>query len=129
VPWVEVLGVFIVCHLAGDYLLQTDWQATNKHGGLGSDREARRALVTHGATYTLAYVPALIWLAGDLGAAVLAVAAVIAVTHVIQDDGRLIGAYVRTVKRGELRPGPTLMAVDQSFHVLALFLVALVAGE
>ena len=28
-PWVEVFAVFIVAHLAGDFLLQTDWQAPN----------------------------------------------------------------------------------------------------
>ena len=43
-PWVEVFAVFTVCHLTGDYLLQTDWQARNKRGGLGSNPVARRAL-------------------------------------------------------------------------------------
>ena len=62
-PWVEVFAVFTVCHLTGDYLLQTDWQARNKRGGLGSGHPvARRALVSHIATYTLAFVPALVWL-------------------------------------------------------------------
>ena len=28
-PWVEVFAVFIVAHLAGDFLLQTDWRATS----------------------------------------------------------------------------------------------------
>ena len=49
--------------MVGDYLLQTDWQARNKRGGLGGDPVARRALLTHVTTYTLAFVPALIWIA------------------------------------------------------------------
>jgi hypothetical protein len=50
-----------MCHLAGDYLLQTDWQVRNKPGGLGFDPLARRALISHLLTYTLSFVPALIW--------------------------------------------------------------------
>ena len=33
-PWVEVFAVFFVSHQVGDYLLQTDWQAMHKRGGL-----------------------------------------------------------------------------------------------
>ena len=69
-PWVEVLAVFIACHLTGDYLLQTNWQALNKRGGLGRDPERRRALLAHIATYTLAFVPALAVLVDDIGAGV-----------------------------------------------------------
>ena len=61
-PWVEVFAVFIVTHVVGDYLLQTEWQAMNKHGGLTGTAPMRRALGSHIATYTLAFVPALIWL-------------------------------------------------------------------
>ncbi len=41
--WVSVLAAFLVAHMVGDYLFQTDWQARNKRGGLGSDPVARRA--------------------------------------------------------------------------------------
>lgn len=44
--------------------------------------------------------------------------------HLVQDDGRLIAAYVELVKGADPRSGTLLMAVDQSFHVLALFLLA-----
>src|SRR3954454_9297652 len=97
-PWVEVFAAFVVCHLVGDYLLQTDWQALHKRGGLGSDPVSRRALLSHIATYTLAFVPALIWLADDIGAAAVGVAAVIALPHMVQDDGRLLTAYMLRVK-------------------------------
>ena len=57
--WVEIFAVFVVSHALGDYLLQTDWQATNKRGGLGGGgATASRALFAHVTSYTLAYVPA-----------------------------------------------------------------------
>lgn len=127
--WVELFAVFVVCHLAGDFLLQTEWQATHKRGGLGGDRERRAALLSHTLTYTLAYAPALVWLAGELGAGgIVAVAAGIALPHMIQDDGRLLSAYVRTVKHTEPRPGMLMLAVDQSFHIVVLFGLAVAAG-
>lgn len=129
-PWVEIFAVFAVCHLVGDFALQTEWQARQKRGGLGSDPTARRALVSHVTTYTLAFVPALIWLWDSIGAATLAVAAVIFATHLIQDDGRLIDSYMRVVKNTTAE-GRTLVAlmVDQTFHMLLLFAVALLAAS
>jgi Protein of unknown function (DUF3307) len=128
-PWVEIFVVFLVSHLVGDFLLQTDFQATHKRGGLGADPVRRRALLSHAATYTLAFVPALIWLASDIGAWAIGVAALIALPHVLQDDGRLLDRYVRGIKGLEPRPGTLMLAVDQSFHLLALFLLALLAGN
>lgn len=122
--------MFVVCHLAGDYLLQTDWQARHKHAGLGRDPVARRALVSHIATYTLAFTPALIWLAGDLGAGIAWVVALIAVPHLIQDDGRLLAMYMSKVKGLEPVSSPSVAAaVDQSFHLLTLFGIALLVGH
>lgn len=128
VTWVELFAVFAVSHLVGDFLLQTDWQATHKFGGLGPSRESRRALLAHTITYTLAFVPALIWLASDIGAWAIGVAVLIGLPHMIQDDGRLLDAYLRRVKRvqGE-PPGGLRLALDQSFHMVFLFLLALLA--
>jgi len=130
VPWVEVFAVLLVSHLAGDFVVQTEWQARNKFGGLGADREKRRALLSHILTYTLCFAPALVWLSEDLSAACLAgVAALIAVPHLIQDDGRLMRAYLARVKRTDAAPGELVyFGVDQSIHVLALFAVALIAA-
>src|SRR5277367_3722479 len=72
--WSDVLATFIVCHAVGDYLLQTDWQALHKRGGLGRDPVARRALFSHTFTYWLAYVPAFIWISSSLGWTTLIVA-------------------------------------------------------
>lgn len=128
-PWPEVFIVFFVAHLTGDFVLQTQWQAANKAGGLGPSVRARRALLAHLVTYTLAFVPALVWLWDSLGPGALGVAALIAGPHLVQDDGRLRDAYIRSVKHmsPEEYPGIAL-AVDQSMHILALFGVALVAG-
>ena len=129
--WVEVFALFIVCHLAGDYLLQTEWQATNKRGGLGTDPLRRRALVSHIVSYTLAFVPVFVWLGDDLDAfAVAGVAAGVALPHLVQDDGRLLSRYMDVVKKAPASQNVSVMAaVDQSFHVLTLLLLALAAGD
>jgi hypothetical protein len=128
VPWVEVFAVFLVCHLAGDYLLQTNWQASNKYGGLGQDATARRALLAHIAAYTLAFVPAFVWLGDDLASTALWVAA-LALPHLVQDDGRLLDLYIRRVKRCDPDDMPAVRAaVDQAFHVIALLALAVAAG-
>jgi hypothetical protein len=127
--WTEIFGVLAVSHLAGDFLLQTEWQARHKRGGLGPDPVARRALVSHVLVYGLAFVPAFVWLGGEIGAAVLGVAALILLPHLVQDDGRAVSAYMSAVK--QTRAGhddPLFVVVDQSFHLIALFLVALVAS-
>ena len=128
--WVEIFAVFVVSHAFGDYLLQTDWQATNKRGGLGRDRNARNALLSHVASYTLGFVPAGVWLAsdGDLSALGLVLLAVgLYVPHMIQDDGRLLSAYIKRVKGcGAASAREIFTAVDQSFHLIVLFATALV---
>lgn len=128
-PWVEVFAVLVVSHAAGDFLLQTEWQATHKGGGLNGDRERRRALLAHVITYSLAFVPALIWLAGDTSpAGEIALLAGIALPHAVIDDGRALAAYVRTVKHVKPGPGPLMMAIDQSVHLVILFGLALAFG-
>jgi Protein of unknown function (DUF3307) len=130
-PWVEVFAVFFVSHEVGDYLFQTDWQAMHKRGGLFSPGVRRRALLLHIATYTLAFVPALIWLADSLswGGAV-GVAALIALPHLIQDDGGLLADYARLVKKVDINANPLVgAALDQAFHFVALFLTALLVGH
>jgi hypothetical protein len=127
---VEVFVVFIVSHLVGDYLLQTDWQAANKTGGLKFRGTPRRALCSHVATYTLAYIPALVWLADDIGAGkAIIVAAAIGIPHLVQDDGRWLDHYMRAVKHCEPCDAPDVRAaVDQVFHVVALLLTAIIVG-
>lgn len=127
--WVEIFAAFIVSHLVGDYLLQTDWQARHKRGGLSGDPVRLRALVSHVAIYTLAFVPALIWMSDELGAGVVWVGALVAIPHLLQDDGRFITWFVYNVKGADEPTAREIFTpVDQSMHILALFALALVAA-
>jgi Protein of unknown function (DUF3307) len=128
VSWVSVFAGFLVAHMVGDYLLQTDWQARHKRGGL-SDPAARRALVTHVASYTLAFVPAFVWIGSELDVGwALVAAALVFVPHLVVDDGRIVRLYLARVKHVEGFDVGIASSVDQSFHVLSLWLVALLMG-
>jgi hypothetical protein len=126
--WPAAFLALIVSHMIGDVLFQTDWQAMHKPGGLG-DSLGRRALVEHLGTYTLAFVPALVWIALQTTALrAVAVALLIAVPHLLIDDGRLVRFWLRDVKHSPRPPVALAIAVDQSFHVLCLLGAALVAA-
>ena len=127
--WVNAFAGFLVAHMVGDYLFQTDWQARNKRGGLSGGGVARRALISHVTTYTLAFVPAFVWIGSELEPVWAIVAAVLVyLPHLIIDDGRLVGLYLARVKHVEGANLGVAASVDQSFHVLSLFLAALVVG-
>ncbi len=129
--WPALFGVFLLCHLFGDFLLQTDWQASNKARGLRDRGENLRALSSHALVYTLSFLPALIWIGIESGALVaVAVAAGVGIPHAIVDDGALITAWIRRVKHVHGTPSTVVrLGADQSAHVLALALVAyLVTG-
>jgi hypothetical protein len=129
VSWVEIFAVFVVSHLVGDYLLQTDWQARNKRYGLAGDPVRRRALLSHVFVYTLAFAPALFWMSDELGAGVIWVAGLIFLPHMVQDDGRLLSWFIFNVKGcTEETAAEIYTPVDQSFHVVTLFGIALAAG-
>jgi hypothetical protein len=127
--WPALFGVLLLSHLVGDFLLQTGWQANRKRHGLGADREARRALVWHGLIYTLAFVPAVVWVAIESGIATgLGLGALVLLPHVIIDDGTLVASWVRHVKHVEGTPSVVVrLGVDQTLHVLTLAGVALLA--
>jgi hypothetical protein len=129
VSWVSVLAGFLVAHMVGDYLLQTDWQARHKRGGLTNGGVSRKALVCHVTTYTLAFLPAFVWIGTTLDVAgALAAAILVYVPHLIIDDGRVVAFYLLRVKRAEGLNLGLAASVDQSFHVLSLFLAAMVIG-
>ena len=126
--WPAVFAAFLVCHLTGDLLLQTEWQALTKVRGLG-DPEGRRALVAHATTYTLPYLPVLVWIGVDRGVVrAVVVAVLIALPHVFIDDGRFVAVWLHQVKHSP-DPAPSLrLMVDQSFHVVCLLAVAVIAA-
>jgi hypothetical protein len=122
---------FFVSHHIGDYLLQTDFQALNKKGGLdGSDGDSRRALVNHALTYTAAFTPALLGVARRTSVPrALGIAALIALPHMAIDDGRLLEAYMRKVKHvGDGDNADLRSRVDQSAHIVCLWAAARLAG-
>jgi hypothetical protein len=129
VTWAAVFVVLFLSHIAGDFLLQTEWQALNKAGGLGPSRESRRALRNHALTYTAAFVPGLAWIASERGDAVpFVLALLVTLPHVIVDDARLLRRWMHAVKHcPDPAPGLVIM-VDQSFHLVMLLPVALLAA-
>jgi len=130
VTWVEVFIVYLVCHSVGDFLLQTEFQATRKGGGLGRDPVARRALFSHLFTYTLTFIPAFIWIGSNESAGrLIASIAIVTLTHLVQDDRRLLYRYTITVKKADPPPDhPLWIFIDQSGHLLWLFAAALAAA-
>jgi hypothetical protein len=122
---------FYVSHHIGDYILQTDFQALNKQGGLGDDASSRHALVNHALTYTAAFVPALIGVARRTSIPrALGVAALIALPHMAIDDGRVVDAYMSKVKRTPADVDADLTSrVDQSMHLVCLWVAAFVARD
>jgi hypothetical protein len=128
VSWVSIFASFLVAHMVGDYLFQTDWQARNKRGGL-SGGVPFRALFSHVTTYTLAFAPALIWIGDQLDAGwALLAAALIFLPHLVLDDGRVVRLYLARVKHVDGFDVGIAASVDQSFHILSLFLVAILLG-
>ena len=125
----QVTIVFWVTHLVGDFLLQTDWQASHKYGGLGRDPASRLALFSHVIVYTLCFIPALIWVGSEIGApAAIGLGAVIFLPHLVIDDGRLVHAYMLRVKRcADPPPAGLAASVDQSIHLISLSATALLA--
>jgi Protein of unknown function (DUF3307) len=126
--WVGVFGAFLACHVGGDFILQTEWQALTKVQGLGT-HDGRRALLSHVSIYTLVFAPVLVWIANDrsVGRAIV-VAALIAIPHVLVDDGHMLRGWMRQVKHVD-QPAPSLrLMVDQSFHIVCLFGASFVAA-
>jgi hypothetical protein len=128
VSWSAALLALLVSHVVGDVLFQTDSQARTKVGGLG-EPASRLALRNHVLSYTVAFVPAIVWIADHQGAIrALAVGALVAVTHLLVDDGRLVRTWLRNVKHAQTPAVGLAIAVDQSFHLLCLLAAALIAA-
>jgi hypothetical protein len=57
------------------------------------------------------------------------VAALLAITHLVLDDGRLVGLWLRKVKRAADPTRALSIAVDQAFRLLCLLGAAVVAAS
>lgn len=108
--------------------MQTEWQAVNKAGGLRETR-SRKALLAHVSAYTASFLPALVWIGRRTSVQRAAmVGGAVAIPHLLVDDGRLVDAWLREVKRAQHPPPALIVAVDQSFHVICLLGAAVVAA-
>jgi Protein of unknown function (DUF3307) len=120
--------VFLVLlggHVLGDWVVQTDWQATNK-------TRSRAALTAHMASYHLVMgllllIPVLRdgWPAGKA----LAALGVSAVTHAVIDRRWPVRVLMRTAgSQGFATVEWGVIAVDQALHLFILAMLALVLG-
>lgn len=126
--WPAALLALLVSHAVGDILMQTDWQAINKSHGL-ADPVGRRALLRHVTAYIVAFIPALVWIGSETSALrALAVAALVAIPHLLIDDGTIVRFWLREVKGASSPALGLAIATDQTFHVLCLLGAALVAA-
>jgi hypothetical protein len=126
--WPAVLLALLASHLVGDFLVQTEWQAVNKLGGL-VDPRSRRALLAHVIVYTAAFVPALVWIGTRTTPwRAIAVGAVVAIPHLLLDDGHFVRFWLRAVKRAPQPSAALTISVDQTFHVVCLIGAAALAA-
>ena len=126
--WSSALLALLISHIVGDVMLQPEWQATRKTAGLRAP-DGRRALLLHVGTYTLAFVPALVWIGIETTAwRALLVAVVVAGSHLLVDDGTLVRVWIREVKLASTPSQALTIAVDQCFHVVCLLGAAVVAA-
>jgi hypothetical protein len=122
-PGVTTFEVLLVSHLVGDWLLQTEWMATEK-------RHNRRALIAHVAVYHLLLLAVLVYRFGYDDVRVYAVVAGLALTHALLDRQWPVLALMRRLRISVERPPDWWLqvAVDQVLHVLLLAVAALVLG-
>ena len=124
-----VFILLYVAHLAADYPLQTDHQAAHK-----ADRSAEgwRANVVHAGTHAAACTVALLAGVVFLPEVALPVArtliavAWIGASHAVIDRRRLIVWWMDHTRQAEFRERGGAAYVDQTAHVLALAVAALV---
>jgi hypothetical protein len=126
--WPAAFLALLASHLVGDFLIQTEWQAVNKLGGL-ADPRSRRALLAHVAAYTAAFIPALVWIGiRTTPWRAVAVAAIVAIPHLLLDDGHFVQFWLRVVKHAPDPSAALTVTVDQTFHVVCLVGAAMFAA-
>ena len=103
-----------MAHLLGDWLLQTEWQATNKHDNL-------LALLSHIVVYHAIILLVLLWQAGPARPLLFGVVLFLAVTHALMDrfTVRPLMKFMRITEKREPERWLTV-AVDQAFHLLLI---------
>jgi len=120
---VTTFELLIVAHLVGDWLLQTEWMATEKPHNW-------RALVAHVAVYHALIFAVLGFRYGYGDVRVYGVVAVLALTHAMLDRRWPVVRIMRLLRISVTRPPEQWLeiAVDQSLHILLLAVAVVFLG-
>mgnify|MGYP001583553699 CR=1 FL=1 len=109
----------VLTHLVADWLFQTEYEAMNKAKG----RFFNAAIIKHSLIYTLAFVPALVY----LGAPMWWLIALFS-SHMFLDRRWPVIWWIKTVKRTSEETINKLfwmvIVIDQIFHILVLVPIA-----
>jgi hypothetical protein len=106
----NLFDALLVGHLVGDFLFQTAWMARYKHSQWAP-------LLAHVAAYTLIVTVAGLW----CGGLSLWAVALIFVTHLLIDRGRIVKWWARTIQGVARREDAWILIVtDQVFHIVVL---------
>lgn len=109
----DIFNCLLIGHLVGDFLLQSNWMATHKE-------KDWRALAVHSLVYTITiYLFSLI--AGGLSLLALVI---IFAAHVILDQRGVVRWWLTNVSKSPDLTWLQIM-VDQTLHLLVLFVIAL----
>lgn len=108
----DMFGCLIIGHLVGDYILQNNWMAMNKSKNW-------LALIIHSLVYTTAVFLFSLF-AGGIG---LVAILIIFLAHIILDRRTFVRWWLTNINKS-----PDIfwlqVMVDQTFHLLILFLIA-----
>ena len=111
--------VFLITHLAMDWIFQWKWEATNKAKNLF-------ALFFHCAVYTAGFIPAFLYFEINLTWLIL-----IFISHAVIDNRKLLFFILEKFK-GRKREGVSeaewlvlITGVDQTLHLVVLALIVI----
>ena len=109
----------LLAHVAGDWLLQTEWEALNKGHNW-------RAMLYHVGTYHAVVLLVLLSRIGFQNISVYLITALLALSHAVLDRRWPVLWYMRTLILSVSGPPEKwlMIVVDQAIHVMLLGLTA-----
>lgn len=115
----DIFAWFILGHLLGDWLLQSDWMALGKRRGLFT-----RAGLVHYTVYTLSILGVL-YLSNEIprtSSSLLLIGLIVFISHWLIDATNLVKLWMAVA--GQRDQIMVRVMVDQTFHLLVLALLA-----
>jgi hypothetical protein len=115
----NIFAWFILGHLLGDWLLQSDWMALGKRQGLFT-----RAGLAHYIVYTLSILIVL-YISNDIPLTLptlLLISLIVFISHWLIDATNLVEVWMAAA--GQRNQIMVRVMVDQTFHLLVLALLA-----